>query len=412
MITQTNPFLEKPQRFLAEPVEKKAGIFLFIWIIYLLLSPFYLFPSGSPQLSDLIIFIGVFLFFSFTSVRYGHHDKDNILCVYIFGGIFVGLTTAINLVHYFFTPDIRLILHAIIYVFNFFIFLFAIHLFREHPKQANHWTYVAIAIMCIAEFLFVVFVEGAPKRASGTFNGSNQLAYWGVLTTAILITLKRNTHYNLFDFFLMALIMYIEMKALSKAGMIVYVFVLMIIITSPNMSKTIRLFLALCTLSLCTFLVFSPQKILTTISGIKTFNTVIDRLETIGKEADDSPEGRGYDRLIKHPEYILFGAGEGAYWRFGTHELHSGIATLIFSYGFFGSIMFILFLGSVFYRLPWYYTALLIPIFLYGLTHQHIRFSYFWVFLATAYSWHFFEHNKHVIPLPPKTEKVTNANTP
>ena len=392
MLTTTNPFLKQQNTLLSNTEEKRGGIFIFIWVIYLLLSPLYLFPSGSPQISDLVIFSGIFLLFSLTYSKHGSYDKDNILCVYIFGGIFVALTTTINMVHYFFTPDLRLILHAIIYLFNFFIFLFTLHLFKAHPKQTNQWTYIAIAAMCIGEFIYVAFIENITHRASGTFNGSNQLAYWGVLTTAILITLKRHTYFKLFDFFLIALIMYIEMKALSKAGMIVYVLILAIMVFTPNMSKTIRLFLGLCTLSLCVFLIHSPQRIFTTINNIQTFSTVIDRLNTFGKESDDSAQGRGYDRIIKYPEHVIFGAGEGAYWRFGKHELHSGIATLVFSYGVFGTILFVLFLGSIFYRLPWYYTMLLIPIFLYGLTHQHIRFSYFWVFLATSYSWHFFKH--------------------
>lgn len=56
------------------------------------------------------------------------------------------------------------------------------------------------------------------------------------------------------------------------------------------------------------------------------------------KGLDDTFAGRGYDRICKYPEYLLFGAGEGAHYRFAEKslflgEIHSSWAGVLFYYG-------------------------------------------------------------------------------
>ncbi len=395
MLQKNNPFLNTPQPLDEEALKKRSIGFLFFWVMYLLLSPFYIFNSGLPQPADILIFTGIIIFFSYRFLTSGDQDNANITGVYIFGGIFVGLTTSINLIHYFFTPDVKFMLHSIYYFFNFLIFVFGILIFRSYPKMANYYSYWAVVIICILEFLVVMFFPDMEDyRASGTFNRSNQLAYWGILTAAALLILKRTSPITLLDLLLLAMIGYIEMKALSKAGIIVYFMLLMIAFISPNITKKMRWIAFICFTVLMLVKFQTPQNVAVFIQKIETLEAVSDRMKTLGKQADDTPAGRGYDRLIEHPQFLIVGAGEGAHWRFGRQELHSGIATLIFSYSIFGFGVFVLFLGSVFYRLPWHYTAMLIPIFMYGLTHQNVRFSYFWVFLALAYSWHFIKREE------------------
>jgi len=403
MLATTNPFLHH-QMVMQDVASsaRRSRAFLWVWVIYIFLSPFYVFQSGVPQPSDIFIFTGILAFFSYAFLRYSSQDNSNVTGVYIFGGIFVGLTATINAVHYFFTPDIKFILHSIYYLFNFLIFIYAILIFRQSPDTANKWTYRMVAAIIMVQLVFVLFFPDADDyRASGTFNRSNQLAYWGVLSAAIIVVLKRHEPMKGFDLVLLAILGYIEMKALSKAGMIVFVVLLAITLFSPSMTKRMRWIAILCFALIFMVKFHNPQQLFTFVDKIDTLEAVSDRLGTLGKQADDTAEARGYGRLLEYPQFVLVGAGEGAHWRFGRQELHSGIATLIFSYSIFGFAFFLMFLGSIFYRLPWHYTAMLIPIFLYGLSHQNVRFSYFWVFLALAYSWHFFKNENQQL-LPPQ----------
>lgn len=361
-----------------------------MWTIYLFLSPFYLFQSGYPQPADILIFLAICLYFALTLLNF----QKEIRSVYVFGAMFVGLAFTINFIHYFFMPDIKFILHSFIYLFNFFIFMFVVMLFDRDRERMNHVTYKTLLIIVAFQFLMVVFFPDSDDvRASGTFNKSNQLAYWCVLAAALLLVLKRNTRFTIIDLAAFSILSYMQMLTLSKAGIIVFFLLFIMFVSSPNMPRRYRyiviLFAALFSISY----MGNAQKIYNFFMNFDTVDAVSKRLGTLGKQNDDTPEARGYLRLIEHPGYLLIGAGEGAYQRFGRQELHSGIATLLFSYGIFGFGFFIAFLASAFYRLSFYYSAMLMPIFLFGLTHQNIRFSFFWIFLAVAYAGHFFKNN-------------------
>src|SRR5262249_9548312 len=100
-----------------------------------------------------------------------------------------------------------------------------------------------------------------------------------------------------------------------------------------------------------------------------------------------SLEARGYMRMVENPQYLLLGAGEGGFDRFKgdkPRELHSGLATLLFSYGPMGSLIFAALLYAVFSKQEKYFLVLLVLILLFGLVQQNIRFSMFWVFLAAV----------------------------
>ncbi|MFT7158405.1 MAG: hypothetical protein ACI8Q1_003437, partial [Parvicella sp.] len=92
-----------------------------------------------------------------------------------------------------------------------------------------------------------------------------------------------------------------------------------------------------------------------------------------------------YDRISNHPEYLIFGAGEGGYNRFDTfidnHEMHSSLGTIVFSYGIPGIVLFTLFVFSLLKKLPWFYLVYSLPLFAYGITHMGLRFTVFWVAL-------------------------------
>lgn len=316
--------------------------------------------------------------------------SKHISAVYIFGAVFVGLTFCINMIHYYFIADIKFILHSLYYLFNFCIFIYGVILFSRYPDIMNKWSYNALIAIIFVQLLSVVFFPDTDDfRASGTFNRSNQLAYWCVLSASLLLILKRGNKITLLDVAAFCILAYIEMLSLSKAGILVFLFLFLIFLLSPQMPKPYRWMLIFILFTLVIANLSNAQRIFDFVQKVETIEAVSKRLGTLGKQSDDTAEGRGYLRLIEHPQYLFIGAGEGAYWRFGRQELHSGIATLIFSYSLFGFGFFLLFLINIFYRLPWYYAALLVPVFLYGLTHQNIRFSLFWVFLACSYAWYF-----------------------
>jgi len=98
-------------------------------------------------------------------------------------------------------------------------------------------------------------------------------------------------------------------------------------------------------------------------------------------------EERNYDRLWEYKEHLLLGAGEGDFQRFSDSdkealEIHSSAATVLFSYGIVGTLLFLAFALRIVRRAQFRATAILVPSFAYTIAHQGLRFTMLWVLLA------------------------------
>ncbi len=366
-------------------------IFILIWIGYLLLSPFYIFHSGIPQPADMLLVLGVIPAIILAVLNY----KGKILSAYIIGGLFVALTSIVNLIYYLYIGDKSFIAPSLFYIFNFAVFCFIVFLFKHAPLLMNRVTYLSVSVIVLLQFFYVLMDAGGGYRHSGTFNNPNQLAHWSLLMGVSLIVLKRGTNLNIFDLLLFTALAYIQTEALSKAGMISYGVLIVLMAFQPVTNKKLKATFLLGIFSFIILEATALQEVQSWVVGIDNISAAVHRLEGIGTDGDDNPMVRGYSRLIEYPQYLITGAGEGAHWRFDARqELHSGLAAILFSYGILGFCLFIGFLYFVFMRLPIYYAMLITPLILYGLMHQNFRNTGFWIFLALCFSYHFFEKGK------------------
>lgn len=166
--------------------------------------------------------------------------------------------------------------------------------------------------------------------------------------------------------------LYLAALSLSKAALLGVA--LMLVLTLLDRPGVLILVLIAC----LTFVMYTE-------SGNRVLRNVMFRMDTFGIDADDSLAGRGYDRIWNHPEYIVLGAGEGAVDRFNTRlkggELHSTWGTVLFSYGLIGLGLFLNFLRRL-WKLSGKYFLYTVPAWIYGLTHQGLRFTTLWLLLA------------------------------
>ncbi|MCE7886071.1 MAG: hypothetical protein DYH13_01005 [Alphaproteobacteria bacterium PRO2] len=353
-----------------------------VWFLYLVLKPVYLMPHGLPQLSDAVLAAGLIpaMIFMFLNARSG------ITQAALAGGLFVALTVTINLVNYIFIPDKKFILAALYYPYNFMIFLFVVFLFRQDTRRMARLTLwgilIGLAIQTFVSHFFPNFGQGS-ARVTGSFSNPNQLAYWALLSAAMLVFLRRNQKFGWMDCVAIFLAGFLQTLALSKAGIITFGLFLFLLVFIPQTPRLVKMGLLFLLMAGVSYFSFSTGAV-----SLKSFERVTARLQTIGVEADDSLEGRGYDRIMKNPGYIITGAGEGGFERFqgwsGPAELHSGLATVLFSYGILGLMFFGAFLYFIFYHQPWYCLAVLFIVLLFGVTSQTIRFTHTWVFLGVA----------------------------
>lgn len=358
-----------------------------LWFLYLVASPLYIFHEGLPQPAAIVLMFGVLPWAAFSAVN----NRSTLPLAYIAGGLFAGLTFFINWVNFAFIPDQRFALSSIYYLFNFIIFVFAVSLFRKNYDLMIRLTCAGIIIALCTQCLWAEFLpDPGARRMTAGFKNPNQLAYWALLCMAILVYMKQNSKFNLIDFFALLTGAYIQTLALSKAGIIAASALLVLIFFMPQMPKVGRYAGYIAALVTCVYLLFAPQSVPNLSSQIDSFNRVTERLDNVGAESDDSLEGRGYTRISENPIYLLIGAGEGGFERFRTwsspKELHSGLATILFSYGIFGFCLFCAFLGCIFYRQPWYCWGILFCVMLFSLSSQTIRFNHTWIFFAVAYA--------------------------
>jgi hypothetical protein len=133
----------------------------------------------------------------------------------------------------------------------------------------------------------------------------------------------------------------------------------------------------------------------------------INRLSNIGADSDDNLIARGYGALLNPDLRIFYGWGEG--YTLEGHpgatpehglEVHSTFGGVLIGYGLFGFIIFAAFFIHLVARVSSkvgvkFAIIIFLPTFFYGLTHNGIRFTIFWIFLA-AVTYFAFCETRHV----------------
>ena len=376
--------MHKPHTAYLRKKPERIPIIIYAAMIYVLASPFYIFTSGMPQPADMFIALSILIYGAYTLLK---NSKISLSKTYAIACAFAAYTFIINFIHFVFIKDITFFLSSLYYIYNVLIFLLFSSIIKKYQDQAVNWIYVATAFAIILQVvLLIIDPSYRGPRATGTFINPNQLAYWSWYCAAILVALKINKGIKLYDVALLFCIGYIQTMSLSKAGIICFILILLTVPFSSALPRKYKVFLILSATLITIFAIFSLPTMLEKIHQYERIDAAVNRLNNIGKEGDDSAHGRGYTRVLENPHYMIIGAGEGGYFRFGdiskNLELHSGVGTLIFCYGIIGAGLFFLLLYNVQRRNYAYIFILFCLVLLYGIVHQNIRFTHFWVFLG------------------------------
>ena len=356
-----------------------SKFFYFIGVIF---TPFYIFPSGGVQLSDLFFLISLLIFFTtknnyllFNEVKYSSQLK--------YLKIFIFWTFIVNLFVFIFWFQTNTLLSSFYYVYNYLILLLTLSFFILSGNSFLTKIYYSFFISIILVFLVAIlnfdylFADKYFYRRAVTFNNPNQLGYWALMVMTALFILKKILSLNKVKYFNIIFVLgilmtlYLSIISLSKASTISII--ILIILNSIKNFKII-LFLSLFSIAFFSYAELEEDNFISRIDK---------RLSDVGEANDDNLEGRNYDRILKYPEYLFFGAGEGTIeQRFDKdNEIHSTIGTIIFSYGFFGTLLFSLFLFSCIRENKYSFLSFLIPLLLYSITHMGLRSKTFWIIL-------------------------------
>lgn len=347
------------------------GVLTALLVAYAVLFPFYVFPSGQPQLADAaVVCIVLLLTLNPTFVFPGQSAiACRLIAAFAFYTTFVNFAWAGILSH---QGPLRFVPF---YLYNALLFTALVQLYVRYSETYLRAIGYGLAVSLVLQLALLPLSWSAIAfRQELFFNNPNQLGYFSLLAATIFLIADKVVRFA----------SWLRATVLSAATILAALSLSKAAIAALGVLIVISLFRRpLTVLSLCgVALVVTPLVVSKTDIG----DRLTARFESVGEQSDDSFGGRGYDRIVEHPELLILGAGEGAVDRFDLDfdgELHSSVGTVLFSYGLVGLALFTGLIVVIWRSAGTALTLYLLPVFAYGFTHQGIRFSLFWTTLAT-----------------------------
>ena len=228
------------------------------------------------------------------------------------------------------------------------------------------------------QFLFGKF----SFRYPALFNNPNQLGYFSVCCFSLIYIFYRNSYISYFNTIsLLVLLIFLSIMTLSKAAYI-SLFLCFLFALKPINFKFSKIIWLIVMLALLFFIILFFLEISET--------NFYRRMINLPNENDSSLEVRGYFVYLKADILqSIFGMGPKNVYAINRVEIHSTFAMILTSYGFIGfSIFALLILLWIFDIKKSYgiYGVICVcgPTLLYGLTHNGIRFSIFYIFFVAS----------------------------
>ena len=349
---------------------------MFMWALYIVLFPVYIFKSGLPQPGDmlLIILAPLVLIGRRAKLPPAHAGVMRALWIFIWWVIAVNLGWTVILNAWTFKGKISFLWSPLFYIYNAVVFLVFLALYQKFSSRLLQVTAKLVFYTLLLQAVVATLLIGTKLRTMGLFNSPNQLGYYALLSASILVIMQRRGYTSTIEVVIGSLAAtYLSLLSASKAAL-GGILILAVVATIARFRTMFIVILVLVPL----LVIPNPM--------LDALDRALHRIET--DQSLHFMEERGYDRVLNHPEYWLLGAGEGNYKRFddgaliGSHEIHSSFGTLLFCYGIVGIAMFGAFIWATLRRTGMRTWLLIMPSLAYGVTHQSLRFTLFWVMLA------------------------------
>lgn len=346
----------------------------YLFLLFWLLKPFYIFPSGSIQPSDAIFLLS---FIVWIIEKRGNIQIDKGNQIFVF---FVCSVIIVNISYTILYSDIVFIEKSMFYIYSMLVVI----VFQDF---ASSYLFLRRLLAVASVNIFVqllIFGLGLGKdyfgqsRYMGTFNDPNQLSFF-LYSSFLMIYLlmfylncgsgisAKSRRYLIFGIVLFLIFQGSSTGALL--GVVSFLVALMLSYVTKD-KHPVRIILKLVLYSLLliaiiylVFLVLSPERL----SNLEAESFLFQRMfEKIGKVSTGGlyaiVEERQVSRVISFPLNLLYGAGEGLYDRFVTTEpleIHSTIIALWFYYGLVPITLLFIWIRNKLNKLP----KVLYPIF-------------------------------------------------
>lgn len=370
----------------------------FMLYLYLLLRPYYIFKSGSIQISDYFVVIA-FIFYllanSKNKLKINKSTKENKHML-----LFVLMTFVINSIYYIYYIKFKFILSSLYLLFDLLCVLMFSSCISNNSfiVTINKIFKVNLIIQVLLYFMnFGKFYDNT--RYMATFNDPNQFAYYILLSFGyIYITdnIMNNNKHQLLFFILSFYLIYLS----ASTGMMLalVVFILLKILNNiknissfikSNRNKIIITLLFILPLLLCCTIIINNSSIMSKINIFENssiMTRIANKLNRTSFNNDDKTmniwQERGYDKLLLYPQYLLYGSGEGEYTRFNksahTNEIHATLPSILFYYGTIPFLLILIWFYKKLKSIPFDVRLLYIALLIESFTLLNQRQALFW----------------------------------
>lgn len=341
--------------------------------------PLYFLPSGMPQISHFLLLLASS---AYAAKFFKFQISNKILYVVLALALWIFIRQSL----FSFNSDKFHVEPVLFIVCNIIIATGLIFYQLDKGDQAYKVIFCATVLAIAVSFIslqmsgstIIVDDEDGITRSVGTFNNPNQLGYFAVCAAGIIsvVSFKRGIG-RILAVPVFAVCLYLAAISLSKAAMVAIIFYLLMLAGVSSGLRVVAVVFAVIFAGFVYYLDLSQF-------------SFVRRLGEIGADKDDNMVSRGYGVLFDPDLRLFYGWGEGYVKQLIGHEVHSTLGNILISYGILGFGLCVLGLLLIFlrsYRIGgWGYAlAVILPINLYGLTHNGFRFSIFWIFLSVAY---------------------------
>lgn len=363
----------------ARPPQRRLSIvFSAALVIFFATSSMYIFPSGQPQPADFLLF-GACVMLVLFNLRLAPAYRPAALMCFLFA-LYVMVLSFVWVLLISHTPMLIIPAYFWYNAFAFFAILFAATRNQEATLKILKIALIAGILSLLAQLM--LGFEGDRQRQTGGFNNPNQMGYFALCLVGILMLLRRADLFGFTSYVvflgLASVPLFLSFSSTAIGG---FVFAMGIFVLSEFRKSYFSAILSVILVAAAAVFV------LETLQGGEGYfaQSLEARIGRLDGKISGATEARGWARPLEYPQYLFFGAGEGARFRFGPnhqHQLHSKHITLLFSYGIIGTALFIGLTYAVLYRAPWFFWGIMTLPHLYGVTHQSLRQTLFWILMA------------------------------
>lgn len=329
-----------------------------LFLLFWMLKPFYLWESGTMQISDFIFVL------SFVTLIIDKRGLIEVEKEHLYFILFVLCTFIINSLYSALYANGVFLLASAYYLYNMLMIISV-----SQYKYNNAFLlalFRASVINIIMQLLIFVFGLGryfyGSPRYMGTFNDPNQFAF-SMFTSFLLIYVltvyfrsQDKSKSNAFVFFMFIPTFFLMVKS-SSTGMLLGItsFVVFIIIYIVFSRRTqvfifLKVLVAIMTFAVVSYVIFIGIDTKSIQSETDLVTRLIHKFNKVDAGGIISLiEERGVDKFYKYPEFNFFGSGDGIFSRFGDsyYEMHSTLPGVLFYYGIIPFLLLITWLRSI-----------------------------------------------------------------